>query len=82
MSAVKISTKGQVVIPYGLREKYGFKPGVMVEIMDGEGKIVLYPKFKDPIQKGRGMLKGNDSLLEALKRSREEEKKREERYSR
>ena len=78
MAVVKVSVKGQIVIPAELRSKYGISPGDKVDIRDGDGKILVFPLPKDPIKKARGMLKGETSLIQALLKMREEERKREE----
>ena len=81
MPAVKISSKGQVVIPVEIREKLGNKPGKMVNLsLDGE-KVVITPHPEDPIKALRGSLKGKPSLTKALLEERKEERKREEQIS-
>ena len=70
MPAVKISSKGQVVIPVEIREKLGIKPGKMVNLsLDGE-KVVITPLPEDPIKALRGALKGKPSLTKALLKER------------
>ncbi|MFT4311500.1 MAG: AbrB/MazE/SpoVT family DNA-binding domain-containing protein [Candidatus Woesearchaeota archaeon] len=43
IKTVKITEKGQIVIPKELRDKKGFKKGDKVAIMSYEDKIVLRP---------------------------------------
>ena len=74
----KVSAKGWVVIPAPLRRKYGIEPGTMVEIKDGDGKIVIFPGVKDPIEEGYGLLAGEPSLLEELLAERARDLEREE----
>ncbi len=62
----KVSTKGWVVIPAPLRKKYGLEPGSTVEILDAEGRIILFPGMKDPIEEACGMLTGGASLTQEL----------------
>ena len=69
----KVSVKGQVVIPVELRAKYAIAPGDVVEVRDGEGKIIVFPLPKDAIQAGRGLLKGATSLTTTLLKARAEE---------
>jgi len=61
---VKLSSKGQVVIPKELRNKLGLKAGdyLLIEL---EGSEVKLRKI-EPIEKFRGILKGSakDSELE------------------
>jgi len=70
---MKTSTKGQVVIPAYLRYKYGIKPGTEVEILDTEGKIVIFPAMKNPVEEACGILKGTTSLTKSLLKSRKED---------
>ncbi len=78
MAAMKTSAKGQVVIPADLRHKYGIEPGTKVEILDAEGKIVILPSMKNPVEEACGILKGATSLSKALLKSRREDLAREE----
>jgi AbrB family looped-hinge helix DNA binding protein len=63
---VKLSQKGWVVIPASMREKYGLKPGANLQVVDYGGVLALVPAFKDPVKQGAGMLKGDDSLTQAV----------------
>jgi AbrB family looped-hinge helix DNA binding protein len=63
---VRLSSKGWVVIPAAMREKYGLKPGSDVQVVDYGGVLSLVPALKDPIQAGAGMLKGGNSLTQAI----------------
>ena len=75
-----ISNKGWVVIPAELRKKYNLRAGSKVVIVDYGGVLAIVPAVKDPIKKGYGFLKDGPSLYDALKKDRELEKKREERF--
>ncbi len=71
----KISTKGQIVIPVELREKYNIKPGSEVELMDIGGEIVIIPLLvKNPVDEARGILKLNKSTRQLLSAARKEER--------
>ena len=74
----KMSTKGWVVIPAPLRKKYGLEPGSTVEILDAEGRIILFPGVEDPIEEAHGMLAEGPSLTQELLDERAEELEREE----
>jgi AbrB family looped-hinge helix DNA binding protein len=63
---VRLSHKGWVVIPARLREKYGLKPGAILQVVDYGGVMALVPGFKDPVKEGAGILKGDDSLTQAV----------------
>jgi AbrB family looped-hinge helix DNA binding protein len=78
MSVVKVSQKGQIVIPSPLRKKYGIHPQSEVLITEMNGKIVIIPMLKDPVKEARGLLKGGRSLTKALLAERRKEREREE----
>ncbi len=63
---VTLSQKGWVVIPASMRVKYGLKPGANLQVVDYGGVLAIVPAFKNPIQDGAGLLKGNDSLTKAV----------------
>lgn len=72
----KLSSKGQIVIPIELRERYNLEPGATVELMDVGGEIVIIPiTIKNPIDQAKGFLKGGRSTKELLKLARQEEKR-------
>jgi len=73
---VRLSAKGWVVIPAALREKYGLKPGSDVRVVDYGGVLSLVPALKNPIQAGAGMLKGGDSLTQAIVEEHRQERER------
>jgi AbrB family looped-hinge helix DNA binding protein len=77
MTMLTISSKGWVVIPAGLRRKYGLKPGSQVQIVDYGGVLALVPLLTDPVDAAHGMLAGGSSLTEALLRERVNERERE-----
>jgi AbrB family looped-hinge helix DNA binding protein len=74
---IKASTKGQIVIPEKLREKYHIDQGTLLDILDGTNKIIILPMPKKPKNTGRGMLKEGPSLTKALLAERKRERKRE-----
>lgn len=55
---IKISNKGQIVIPASMRAKYGLKPQTKVELLDTGSEIVIVPIFGKSYKDARGMLKG------------------------
>ena len=78
-AVVKMSAKGQVVIPSKIRNTVGLKPGKEVLVfIDLEGRLTLEPVPDDPIEAACGMLAGGPSLLEAHLREKKEEREREE----
>jgi AbrB family looped-hinge helix DNA binding protein len=80
MSVVTVSQKGWVVIPAELREKYHWKTGDQVKVVDYGGIVSLVPVLSNPEEEGLGALKaGGRSLLRGLERMRKEERRREKR---
>jgi AbrB family looped-hinge helix DNA binding protein len=78
MSVVTVSQKGWVVIPAELRDKYHWKPGDRVKVVDYGGVVSLVPILRHPEEEGLGALKVRGrSLLKGLMRTREEERRRE-----
>jgi AbrB family looped-hinge helix DNA binding protein len=75
-----ISSKGQVVIPADLREKYGLGRGARATWTEEEGRLVLTPMTAQRIKEIRGFLKpgpGESSAFDGLFEERERERKRE-----
>jgi AbrB family looped-hinge helix DNA binding protein len=70
MNTSILSEKGWVVIPQELRERYSLKKGDRVHIIDYGGVISIVPVSKSPIQNSHGILKGKDSLVNELIKSR------------
>jgi AbrB family looped-hinge helix DNA binding protein len=78
---VKVSTKGWVVIPKALREKYGLKKGTHVQVVDYGEVLALVPVPDDPAQALHGMLEEGPSLTADLLSERAKERAREEKNS-
>lgn len=77
MTTLTISNKGWVVIPAELRKKYNLTPGTEVVIVDYGGVLSIVPAPKDPIKEGADMLKGADSLTQAIVEEHRQERERE-----
>ena len=60
MQAVRTLAKGQVVIPIGIREKLGIKPGRELEIRVLDDHIELYPLPEDPVAALCGFMLGKE----------------------
>lgn len=74
MDVNKISSKGQIVIPIALREKYGLKSNSLVRITEIDGHIAVIPIPKDPIKAARGMLRGCKTAVQHMAVIRSEER--------
>lgn len=75
MTLVKVSTKGQIVIPTEIRKRHEIASGMELEILDFGKEIVLIPVKGDPIKSAKGMIKFKRPLSEILSGVRDEEKK-------
>ena len=69
----KVTTKGQIVIPKRILEKYGIYPSTSIRWIEKREGILMVPDSEDPITSARGMLKGS-GVLKAYLREKEEEK--------
>jgi len=72
----KVTSKGQVVIPKWLREKYGIHPATAIRWIEREEGILIVPESEDPIKAARGMLEGS-GILKAYMKEKGLEKLRE-----
>ena len=62
MYTVRVSPKYQVVIPKGVREGIGLRPGQEVAVMRYRGRIELLPMT--PVRQMRGFLRGVEATIE------------------
>ena len=72
----KVTSKGQIVIPKKIREKYTIRPSSSIHWIEKEEGILMVPDSDDPIVSARGMLKGS-GLLKAYLLEKKKEKERE-----
>ena len=72
----KVTTKGQIVIPKRIREKYGIYPSTSIRWIEKKEGILMVPDAEDPIIAARGMLEGS-GLLKAYLKEKNQEKKME-----
>lgn len=78
MSVVTVSQKGWVVIPADIRDKYHWKTGDRVKVVDYGGVVSLVPVLRKPEEEGTGALRTRGrSLLKALERTRKAARRRE-----
>ena len=75
-----ISSKGQVVIPAELRERFGLEKGTPATWREEKGRLILTPITKERLREIRGFLKpapGEPTMFDELFAERERERKRE-----
>ena len=72
----KVTSKGQIVIPKKIRDKYGIRPSTSIHWVEKEEGILMIPDTEDPILAARGMLKGS-GILKAYLNDKKREKERE-----
>ncbi len=69
MSIVRLSSKGQLVLPKKIREHLGLKPGEELKVDIVGGRIILEPVgplSKTGWHRWRGVLRGEQALQEHL----------------
>jgi len=77
---VKMSSKGQIVLPAAIRRKYDAAPGAEFALIDMGEYVALVPRMKDPINAAYGMFKDNrpESVVDEFLRERREDDARSE----
>jgi len=78
METVRVTSKGQLVVPARLRRKYGIKPGTMVRFIERDKEIVFQPLTREYIRSVCGMLKSKTPVTQELLKERAKDKEREE----
>jgi AbrB family looped-hinge helix DNA binding protein len=76
MTIVRLSSKGQILVPKHLREKFGLNPGSKVRLTEEAGRLVLTPVTNDPIAAATGFLQGAFSLTADLCREHRKQLRR------
>ena len=71
----KVTSKGQVVIPKGLREKYVIVSATKIRWIPTEEGILMVPESADPIRAARGMLRDSGRLKAYMKEKRREKQR-------
>ena len=81
MPLMRMSAKGQVVIPAELRKRLGIKPGTYCYLHVRNGQIILRPRPDNLVEALRGSFRkfGTESLTADLLKERALDKEREER---
>jgi AbrB family looped-hinge helix DNA binding protein len=70
-----VTVRGQTAIPAAIRRRYNIKAKTKIEWIDDGHTITVMPIPQDPIKALKGKYKDTD-LLQALLKSRKEERKR------
>ncbi len=71
MEEIKVSTKGQLVVPKYMRDAIGMKPGSRLLASLEGSRIILMPKPADPIEAMKKA--GNELSLKSIRREIKEE---------
>lgn len=72
----KVTSKGQIVIPKRLRDKYGIRSATSIRWIEKDQGILMVPESVDPVVAARGMLEGA-GILKAYLKEKKLEKQRE-----
>ncbi len=75
VDVVKVTVKGQILIPAPLRRKYKIERGTPLRVYGKRNRIILEPVVRDPVEEGRGMLKTKGRILKSLVEDRKREAK-------
>ena len=80
MPIVKISSKGQIVIPKEVRDELGITSGkkLLFRVVGKHAEITPLPD--DPVKAMRGILKGGRSMAKELLKERTRDNKIDEKY--
>ena len=74
-----LTSKGQLLIPKRLREKYGIKPGVKITFEESKNGLMIRPMNEAYFNSFRGIFKSTGNIKEEIKEMKDEEKRLEER---
>ena len=66
MKTVKVLSKGQIVIPAGIRKKFEIIPGTTIQVFEYDNLIYLVPPAKDALKAAMGCLPDRPSLSDEL----------------
>ena len=69
-----VTVKGQIVIPFKIRRKFGIKKGTQVSLYEKNGEIVIKPITDEYIRGMAGITGTKGKLLKALKEEKAKER--------
>ncbi len=70
---MKVSSRGQLVIPVEIRKRHRIRAGDKIEILDSGDQIVMIP-IKDAIRDAKGWLHSDQSVLQMLREAGREDR--------
>ena len=80
MDTAYVTSKGQLVVPSGIRRRYGIKPGTRVNFVEEGDRIIFQPVTPEYIRTFRGLFKhktGEKSAVQEHLEDRRAERERE-----
>ena len=77
----KVTSRGQIVIPKKIREKYGIRPSTSIRWIEKSEGILMVPDSEDPIEAAKGMLQGSGILKIYLQEKAAEKKKENKKFA-
>lgn len=79
METSVLTSKGQLLIPKRIRNKYGIQSGVKVIFEEVSNGVIIRAMNEDYFKSFMGILNSDENLKADIKKAKEEEKKLEER---
>jgi AbrB family looped-hinge helix DNA binding protein len=79
METSTLTSKGQLLIPKRIRNRYGIKAGVKVILEETDKGVLITPMNEQYFKSFAGILKKTGNLKEEMKKMKEEEKNLEDR---
>ena len=73
METVKVLSKGQIVIPAGIRKRHKILPGTNIQIIEYGNLIYIVPPSDDPVGEAMGFLPASPSLGKELLEQRNQD---------
>jgi AbrB family looped-hinge helix DNA binding protein len=82
---LRMSSKGQIVLPAAIRKKYDAAPGAEWVLVDMGDYVALVPRSKDPLREAYGMLQNDDGrswVDEFIREKHEDQARSDEKFRR